>query len=195
SQTIHVVDTTAPQIAGVGGPQTVQCDQPLVFSDPTASDNCDPKPTLTFADVTVAGSCAQNKDVTRTWTAKDACGNTSTKSQTIHVVDTTAPQIAGVGGPQTVQCDQPLGFSDPTASDNCDPKPTLTFADVTVAGSCAQNKDVTRTWTAKDACGNTSTKSQTIHVVDTTAPVIAGVGGSQTVQCDQPLVFSDPTAS
>src|SRR5207247_119586 len=83
-----------------------------------ARDNCDQNPALTFSDATTPGSCPQNKDVTRTWTATDACGNTATASQTIHVVDTTAPVIEGVGGPQTIQCDQPLVFSNPTARDN-----------------------------------------------------------------------------
>src|SRR5206468_725349 len=146
-------------------------------------------------DVTTAGNCTGKSDVTRTWTATDHCGNSSTASQTVHIVDTTAPVISGVGPAQTIQCPATPTFSSPTATDACDPKPTLTFADVTTPGSCPQAKDVTRTWTAKDPCGNTSTASQTVHVVDTTAPVISGVGAAQTIQCPATPSFSSPTAT
>src|SRR5206468_527781 len=195
SQVIHVTDTTPPVIAGVGGAQTIHCGSAPQFSSPTASDACDASPTLTFADVTTPGSCAQSYDVTRTWTARDACGNQSTASQVIHVTDTTPPAIAGVGGAQTIQCGSAPQFSSPTASDACDASPTLTFADVTTPGSCPQSYDVTRTWTARDACGNQSTASQVIHVTDNTPPVIAGVGGAQTIQCGSAPQFSSPTAS
>src|SRR5438876_8627978 len=195
SQTVHVVDTTAPVISGVGPAQTIQCPATPTFSTPTASDACDTKPTLTFADVTTPGSCPQAYDVTRTWTAKDGCGNSSTASQTVHVVDTTPPVISGVGPAQTIQCPATPTFSTPTATDACDTKPPLTFADVTTPGNCPQAYDVTRTWTAKDACGNTSTASQTVHVVDTTAPVISGVGPAQTIQCPATPTFSNPTAT
>src|ERR1044072_6498536 len=71
SQTITVTDKTAPAITGVGGPQTIECPATPAFSSPTASDLCDPSPTVTFADVTTPGSCAQSYNVTRTWTATD----------------------------------------------------------------------------------------------------------------------------
>src|SRR5207244_3286797 len=183
SQTVHVVDTTAPVISGVGPAQTIECPATPSFATPTATDACDPSPTLTFADVTTAGSCPQAKDVTRTWTATDHCGNTCTASQTIHVVDTTAPSISALPGPTTIQCPATPSFATPTATDACDPSPTLTFADVTTPGTCPQAKDVTRTWTATDHCGNSSTSSQTIHVVDTTAPSISALPGPTTIQC------------
>src|SRR5438552_9832289 len=195
SQTVHVVDTTAPVISGVGPAQTIQCPATPTFSSATATDACDPSPTLTFADVTTAGSCPQAKNVTRTWTATDHCGNSSTASQVVHVVDTTAPVISGVGPAQTIQCPATPTFSSPTATDACDPSPTLTFVDVTTAGNCTGKSDVTRTWTATDHCGNSSTASQTVHVVDTTAPVISGVGPAQTIQCPATPTFSSPTAT
>src|SRR5437867_7625283 len=144
------------------------------------SDNCDPNPRLDVADVTTPGACPQAKSITRTWTARDACGNTSTASQTITVTDTTKPVISGVGGQQTIECDQTPVFSQPTVSDNCDPNPSLSFADVTTPGACPQARSITRTWTARDACGNTSTASQTITVTDTTTPVITGPSGPPT---------------
>jgi hypothetical protein len=195
AQTITVQDITAPVIAGVGGPQTIECPATPSFSSPTASDVCDPNPSLTHNDVTTPGACPQAFSVTRTWTAKDACNNTSTASQTITVQDNTPPVISGVGGPQTIECPASPSFSSPTASDLCDPNPSLTHNDVTTPGTCPQEFSVTRTWTAKDACNNTSTASQTITVEDNTAPVITGVGGPSTVICPATPQFSHPTAT
>jgi large repetitive protein len=124
----------------------------------------------------VPGACAQEYTITRTWTATDACGNSTTASQTITVIDTLAPVISGVGASYTVACEGNVVFSSPTASDNCDTTLTFGYTDNTIAGACAQEYTITRTWTATDACGNSSTASQTITVIDTLAPVISGVG-------------------
>ncbi|MFO1521556.1 MAG: SdrD B-like domain-containing protein [Kiritimatiellia bacterium] len=195
SQAITVQDTTAPVFSGVGDPATIQCDQPIVFSTPTATDNCDATPTLTFADATVPGSCPQNFVRTRTWTATDKCGNVRTASQAITVRDTTKPVLVGVPANTTVPCDAIPAVPTVTATDNCDTSviPVLTTA--TTPGSCAQSHTLTRTWTATDDCGNVQTAAQVITVQDTTAPVISGVGPAATIQCDQPIVFSTPTAS
>ena len=195
SQTISVEDNSAPEISGVGDPFTVECPAVLVFSEPSASDNCDDDPLLTFEDVTTPGDCPQEYSVTRTWTATDACGNSSQASQTITVEDNTAPEITGVGGPETIECPATPQFSEPFASDLCDDNPLLTFEDVTTPGDCPQEYSVTRTWTATDACGNSSQASQTITVEDNTAPDITGVGGPETIECPATPQFSEPFAS
>jgi hypothetical protein len=110
--------------------------------------------------------------VTRTWTATDDCGNTSTASQTINDDDNIAPVISALPGPSTIECPATPSFATPTATDACDTSVIPTFADVTTPGSCPQEYSVTRTWTATDDCGNSSTASQTISVTDDTAPVI-----------------------
>src|SRR5690606_17398577 len=118
------------------------------------------------------GQCAGSYSVTRTWTATDSCGNSSTASQTINVNDTTAPVIAALPAPSTISCPATPEFAQATATDECGSTFTLTFNDVTTNGQCAGSYSVTRTWTATDSCGNASTASQTINVNDTTAPVI-----------------------
>ncbi|WP_454824038.1 HYR-like domain-containing protein, partial [Portibacter marinus] len=80
-------DTEAPVISGVGPDGSVECPAGPVFSTPAAEDACDPDPSLTFVDQRTDGDCPQEYSITRTWTAKDACGNTSTASQTIKVTD------------------------------------------------------------------------------------------------------------
>src|SRR5204862_2086102 len=90
-------------ISGVGADGTIECPATPVFSTPSASDVCGAA-TLTFADVTTPGSCANAYSVTRTWTATDACGNSSTASQTSTVEDHSHPSIPGVGADGTIEC-------------------------------------------------------------------------------------------
>src|SRR2546428_5474529 len=128
-------------------------------------------------------------------TATDHCGNSSTASQTINVVDTTAPSISALPGPARIGTRLTSRHDTPTYTDLCDPKPTLTFADVTTPGACPQAKSVTRTWTATDHCGNSSTASQTINVVDTPAPSISTLPGPTTIECPATPSFATPTAT
>src|SRR5262249_51226363 len=105
SQTIHVIDTTAPSIGGQGGEGTVECPATPVFSAPTASDTCGCLTVAVHGATTTAGTCGNTYSSTKSWHAIDACGNTSgTVSQTIHVIDTTAPDIGGQGSNATIEC-------------------------------------------------------------------------------------------
>src|SRR5439155_990113 len=171
---------------------TIDCPATPSFATATASDTCDPAPSLTFNDVTTPGSCPQNYSVTRTWTAVDACGNSSTASQTISVRDITAPVIAALPAASTIDCPATPSFATATATDTCDANPTLTFVD-TSSGSCPVVH--VRTWTATDACGNSSTASQTISVRDITAPVIAALPAASTIDCPATPSFATATAT
>src|SRR5204863_434690 len=142
------------------------------FAQAVATDTCDQSVTLTFKDITTAGSCPGNYSVTRTWTATDDCGNASAASQTINVHDITAPVIAALPAPTTINCPATPSFAQAVATDTCDQSVTLIFKDVSTPGSCPGNYSVTRTWTATDDCGNASTASQTINVQDITAPAL-----------------------
>jgi HYR domain-containing protein len=195
SQMINVVDTHAPMLSALPGPTTIECPAMPSFATPTASDPCDPSPTLTFADVMTPGSCPQAYSVTRTWTATDHCGNQSTASQTITVQDTTPPVISMLPGPTTIECPATPSFATPSVSDACDPSPALTFSDTTTPGSCPQAYSVTRSWTATDHCGNNSTASQMITVVDTHAPSLSALPGPTTIECPATPSFATPTVS
>ncbi|HNW77159.1 MAG TPA: hypothetical protein PKJ28_09770, partial [Bacteroidales bacterium] len=189
-----IADVTAPVISGLPGPGSIECPNTPVFTTPTVTDE-DPSPTVTFSDNTVAGTCPQEYVITRTWTATDACGNISTASQTIRVEDNTAPVISALPGPSTMECPATSSFTNPTVTDACDPAPSLTYHDVTSPGSCPQEYSITRTWTATDACGNTSTASQTINVEDHTAPVITGVPPAATIECPSTPIFATLTVT
>ncbi|MEO5777180.1 MAG: gliding motility-associated C-terminal domain-containing protein [Flavobacterium sp.] len=141
---------------------------------------------ITFQSVclTPASACPSNKVITRTWTVTDACGNATSATQTITIQDITAPVIATLPATSTINCPATPNFAQAIATDNCDPNVSLTFVDVTTNGACAGSYSVTRTWTATDACGNTSTASQTINVQDITAPTIDTAAANATVECD-----------
>ncbi|MBK7336401.1 MAG: HYR domain-containing protein [Saprospirales bacterium] len=122
--------------------------------------------------------------MTVTWTANDHCGNTTVLSSTITVVPATEdPVITLPAAPLVLDCDDISETTDPsatildwlasaTASDNCDTDPELTYDfDITDLDVCIGGTLIV-TWTAVDACGNTSTASSTITVIpDTDAPV------------------------
>ncbi|MDO9255357.1 MAG: gliding motility-associated C-terminal domain-containing protein, partial [Bacteroidales bacterium] len=188
-------------IAALPAETTVNCPTAPEFAVASATDNCGSDFTLTFEDVTAPGACAGSYSVTRTWTATDACGNTSEALQKINVQDITAPVIAALPAETTVNCPTAPEFAVASATDNCGSDFTLTFEDVTAPGACAGSYSVTRTWTATDACGNTSEASQKINVEDVTAPVVScpvnisvnndkGVCGA-TVAVPKPTVNAD----
>src|SRR5690606_16333584 len=171
----------------------------------TATDNCSGV-TITHSDVSthdadgVAGTCDDYEYViTRTWTAVDACGNSSTCVQIITIEDTEAP-VHSCTAHLTLECDEstdPSNTGFATATDNCSGV-TVTHRDVIphdadgVAGTCDDYEYViTRTWTAVDACGNSSSCVQIITIEDTEAPVIS-CPTNLTLECGS---NTDPSAT
>jgi hypothetical protein len=199
SQIITVRDNTAPVIGDAGANATIDCPSTPVFTPPTATDACDPSPRIVeVSDVTTPGNCPGSYTRTKTWKAVDACGNESApKSQTITVRDTTAPLISDAGANATTECSTTPAFTPPTATDACDSNPRIVeVSDVTTPGTCAGSYTRTKTWKAVDACGNESaTRSQTITVRDTNAPVISEAGANAAIECSTTPVFTPPTAT
>ena len=62
------------------------------MDDATATDNCG-EVTITVEEETTPGACAGDYVITRTFTATDDCGNATSATQTITIVDTTAPEF------------------------------------------------------------------------------------------------------
>jgi hypothetical protein len=113
----------------------------------------------------------------------DKNGAFTTCTVNIDYCDKLAPVISALPTPSTIDCPATPTFAQATATDDCDSDVTLTFNDVTTSGSCTGVYSITRTWTATDDCGRTSTASQTINVQDITAPVVSIINGSKTVNC------------
>jgi uncharacterized surface protein with fasciclin (FAS1) repeats len=176
TQEIHVVDEVAPVLSGLPAAQiTAQCDNVPAPANVTIADNCDDEPTLNYVQNITPGSCTDSYTITRTWTGTDACSNTTVFVQTITVVDTTNPVLAGTPSANiTVECNAVPAAATVTATDNCDTSVNLQYNQTRTNGSCEFNYTLTRTWTATDNCGNQTVFVQTINVQDTQAPVITG---------------------
>jgi dienelactone hydrolase len=115
-------------------------------------------------------------------TVTDSAGEADTDSATVTIEDTAEPEIT-CPEDVTIECDEPRDPSNTgsaTATDVCDPDPTVEAASRTVLGECPEVAVITRTWTATDACGQPNSCDQTIEVVDTTGPTVAcGVARSR----------------
>jgi hypothetical protein len=167
---IEFVDTTPPTISGPAT-LTVSCgeDIPTV----SATDGCSRNASLVFVDSEpIEASCLENpRSYERLWTATDACGNTSTFTQQITILDNEGPVLFNVpadacntlfmnGGPVTAY-DECSGTTVPVSL-------TETMANVNGCGEV-----LTRTWTATDACGNVSTATQQVFFTDNQAPQLS----------------------
>lgn len=114
---VTVVDTTPPSInepadaeAECAAPEGTPVDLGTAF----ASDSCDPDPAITNNAPPLFP--LGNTDVL--WTATDDDGNQASATQSVSIVDTTAPEIACNAVPQITPPDAPISFT-ATATDQC----------------------------------------------------------------------------
>src|SRR6185436_6318170 len=171
-QTIAVKDTTAPTVTK---PADVVLECPAntatnVTGVASAQDACS-SVTVRYTDATTT-NCTGTKVIARTWTATDACGNTTNSVQTITVLDTLRPSLVC---PTNVVLECPADTRTnvtgvATATDGCS-KATVSYSDWVVT-NCGSTKVIARTWTAIDECGNSTNRTQTITVLDTRKPTI-----------------------
>ena len=125
-------------------------------------------------NVITSGDCSNGvvAEVSLEWLSKDVCGNTTLETVLAHIVDTTGPVLVNFNPVLTIGCHDSI--PEITATDNCG-KVTLTVQESIVPGSCEFKYDVRRMIVATDPCGNTTTETQTIHVGDSSGPIIEGV--------------------
>jgi F0F1-type ATP synthase assembly protein I len=209
TQTVKVIDNTAPSItapaptsasAGPSGQAAV----PNVLAATSANDNCGP---VTLSQSPVAGTLVGVGVHTITITATDSNGNTSTATTSFTVNDTTAPTIsapanvtantgAGATSCGTLVTDAQLGSA--TAADNAGAV-SIERSGVP-AGNIFPVGTTTITYTATDNAGNSAQATQTVTVIDNTAPSItipaptsinAGLSGQAAI----PNVLAGPIAS
>src|SRR5207244_1040263 len=100
----------------------------------TASDTCS-SVSISYSD-SVSNNCGGTKVISRTWTATDACGNSSSCVQTITVRDITSPNITC---PSNVVLECPADTSTnntgvATAQDTCS-SVTISYSD-SVSNRC-----------------------------------------------------------
>lgn len=183
------VDNEAPVFTGDYSMIDLKCNPTEAaieeaLGDATATDNCG-FVDITKSDYTFTDSCMNF--TTRTFTAEDDCGNTSTISRTVKwkvdndkpVITATGTPLDGVLGcnPTPQEIDDALGVG--TFTDNCDGNITASFSDgQVIARGCGRSQ--TRTWIAKDSCDNVALPVQrtATWTIDETPPVFDGVDGN-----------------
>ena len=167
-----------PLIAGLnnGDTLTVQCDNVPVMNNSwaNATDNSGLKSDPVFTDAILAsGNCATNgftQLLSCTWTAKDVCSNTSAITIFIKVVDTKAPIIINVPRDTIVYTFKgelvPGLPNNISASDNCAGMNIgVQYTQTQIKNGCGSVTK--RTWTSSDACGNSTSQTQSITIVAT----------------------------
>jgi len=170
TRTVIVEDTIAPVIT-IAGSDPVTHELGTTYTDAGASAS-DLSGSIT---VTTNGTVNSNAvgSYVLTYIATDSSGNTATATRTVNVVDTTAPVVTVTGdNPATVELGTTYTDAGATATD--------ASGTVTVVTSGTVDTDTvgsyTLTYTSTDASGNASSKTRTVNVVDTTAPVITVTG-------------------
>lgn len=188
TQIINVDDKTGPTFTHPPAPLLeLECASAI----PTdtylfAEDNCfnlATLPTVILKEVISEQECANKFKLTRTWTATDVCGNTSTVTQVIRVNDRRPPVFENSPpGDVTVSCtkDIPAAPSQP-AYDNCGSTPTITYSEEKTNVQCLNRYTLTRKWVATDGCGNTAARSQVITVYDDETPNVTAISATPVV--------------
>jgi len=190
-QLVTVQDTTAPDLT-IPADYTAECSEELVYAGASTADNCG-MVDLQEVENVLEGDCTGNYTITRTFTATDECGNSTTATQTITVQDTTAPEFTSVPADYTVECSDDMPMDDAVATDNCGPV-TIDVEAATTPGACAGDYTITRTFTATDDCGNSTSATQTITVQDTTAPELS-IPADYTAECSEEHPLEDAVAT
>jgi hypothetical protein len=183
SQTVTIVDDIAPVINDSNSEQTVSCDELVEFATPTATDFCAGDVAVTVAIENVGDNCSRT--ITTTFRAEDGCGNSSEVTHIVHYVDEAGPVWSeGNQVDFSYECGTTPIVVEPIATDNCN---SITYSYVDGEPFSAGEGCLTafnRTWTATDACLNTSAVFvQTITFVDTTEPVLSGCPSDLVLDC------------
>ncbi|MGJ8593628.1 MAG: gliding motility-associated C-terminal domain-containing protein [Aquaticitalea sp.] len=183
-QIISVTDTTAPIFVGqLPANTSVECDSVPAAETLIAIDNCG-SAEVTFSETTTDGNCPSNYTIVRTWIATDECGLTATHIQTITVGDTTPPAfVEPLPENVSVECDVVPVAVILTATDNCGDADVI-YNEIRNDGSCAYNYILIRTWIATDACGLTTSHSQTVTVQGTIDPILTAPATNIVSECD-----------
>jgi len=191
SQTITVIDQTPPVISGVPDDITIGCESESTYVQPTVTnaDGCGNIASESSTPVeTVTGN---SKTTVTTYVATDDCGLSSTATFALTVVDESPPVISGVEADRTIEIideniSDPSHYCSPSVKDNCDATVSITTTPDVVSASCdtcACTRSVS--FEAEDASGNVTSSAQTLTYVDSTPPVVSGLGNeSLTVECD-----------
>jgi hypothetical protein len=176
TQTVIVDDVTAPVANASSLPDVTGECSATIPGPPSATDNCVGSITGATSDPL---SYTEQGTYLVTWTYNDGNGNESSQTQKVIVKDVTPPVLsvppdvtamtgAGATSCSTVVSDATIGSA--TATDNCGVQ-SLVRSGVP-SGNVFPVGTTTITYTATDIHGKVTTGTQTVTVVDNTAPTL-----------------------
>ncbi|MFZ1257105.1 MAG: SdrD B-like domain-containing protein [Saprospiraceae bacterium] len=191
-----VVDTTSPTVTCPPN-ITLSCESfnsPVVTGMATATDNCFGfAASILHHDYIESGDCVNSYFITRTWTARDICSNSSNCAQFITVKDTTPPSItcsAGTNLSCTLEIPIP-NLNSVITSDNCAGTVMVSYIKDSIANqTCTNRYSLIRIYEAKDICGNKNRCTQTFQINDQTGP---GINCPSTVNISCAFEVPNPT--
>jgi gliding motility-associated-like protein/uncharacterized repeat protein (TIGR01451 family) len=180
-QIILIVDTDAPTLLNIPINMIVECGENIPnAATPMAMDACDDTVTIDFEEIQTGENC--NQQITRTWTATDACGNVKTAEQVISIQDNTPPILTGIPENMIVTCGDIAPPANPIATDNCDTNLDIVFVEVQTGTAC--DYTLVRTWTATDDCGNSAVETQNIQFQDNSIPTFSSDFPDIAINCN-----------
>jgi hypothetical protein len=141
---------------------------PQLYAEIRGVDNCDQSIAVTYTQTLPDFDCISDTVVYRTWYVEDECGNSNSYTQEIILRDTTPPTFT-VPADVTVVCG---GATEVTETgdvvdedDNCSYGLDAVYTDnLGNLNGCLGYYE--RIWTLTDFCGNSTVKTQVIHITD-----------------------------
>ncbi len=192
-QRIQMRDTAAPILSGVPVNLLLACGQTAPPAIVTASDDCDPNPLIVVDSIVFPRNCDTAYHVVRRWTATDLCGQQTTATQRILLLDTTPPQILSVPADTAIACGQPLPTTVPQFVDDCFVPPVVYVVDSVATGTCPIIETIYRTWTITDGCGQDISARQVISITDSIGPVFVPLPDTIFASCADSTIILEPT--
>ncbi|MDH3649678.1 MAG: T9SS type A sorting domain-containing protein, partial [Saprospiraceae bacterium] len=197
-QTIRLSDDEPPVLT-VPKDTTIKCGELIPGPYYEAADNCSTWEVVFEEAKDVINDCEYT--LTRTWTARDGCGNKTTETQKIYIIDEEAPvidiinpmlaDIPNGGVMESFNCDNPqVAMSDILVSDCC-PNVTVDAFDELVASNTCEIFGFYRKWkcgyTAVDGAGNIAEYYFYVHQYDTTGADFKNVPEDIELACEDPI--------
>lgn len=182
-QVVTVIDNEGPSFEGVPATIEIGCNDITPAADVVALDACG---TVTMSHEDVSQFLPCGGLIIRTYTAQDACGNSTSFTQSILIEDNEGPVFENVPADVNLACGTDVPpVQLPGAFDECSQAVEVTFEEFTEVGFCAGSFSISRVFTATDLCGNSSTVTQTIFFNDNVPPVFDEFAAEVVVACSE----------
>ncbi len=198
---ITIEDTSSPTIVAEAEDLVLECSDPnnaisiafwlanhggALANDPcSGTENIDM--TWTYEEIESVVVCGTATTTAYRFTIEDDCGNTSTTTANISIVDTTPPSLTvpsdeiQICGQITKTVDEWL--AEATGDDECGGVDITSTLWNTIS-ACGENQIEVYLFSATDACGNETTGFAQYELIDNVNPLITKEAENFTVECD-----------